>query len=41
MPITAYEPDYAQRMEAATRWTTDHGFEPVFFHEGILSGSVS
>jgi hypothetical protein len=33
---TAYEPDYAQRIEAAVRWTTDHGYKPVFFHEGIL-----
>jgi len=31
-----YEPDYAQRIEAAIRWTTDHGYTPSFFHEGIL-----
>jgi hypothetical protein len=33
---TDYEPDYAQRIETAIRWTTDHGYKPAFFHEGIL-----
>ena len=28
--------DVARRIEAAIRWTTDHGYQPVFFHEGIL-----
>lgn len=32
----AYQPDYAQRIEAAIRWTTEHGYQPSFFHEGIL-----
>lgn len=32
----AYVPDHAQRIEAAIRWTTDHGYKPSFFHEGIL-----
>jgi len=32
----AYVPDHAQRIEAAIRWTTDHGYKPCFFHEGIL-----
>ena len=31
-------PDHAQRCEAAIRWATDHGYEPVFFHEGLLGG---
>ncbi|MDA0747489.1 MAG: hypothetical protein O2954_13295 [bacterium] len=29
-------PDHAQRLNAAIRWVTDHGYEPVFFHEGYL-----
>ena len=31
-------PDHAQRLEAAIRWVTEHGYEPVFFHEGLLGG---
>ncbi len=31
-----YLPDCAQRVEAAIRWTTEHGYEPCFFDEGIL-----
>ena len=38
---TDYEPDYAQRIEAAIRWTTDHGYKPCFFHEGILGSPES
>lgn len=34
----AYVPDHAQRCEAAIRWATDHGYRPVFFHEGLLGG---
>ena len=34
----AYVPDHAQRCEAAIRWATDHGYQPVFFHEGFLGG---
>jgi hypothetical protein len=34
----AFVPDHAQRCEAAIRWTTDHGYKPVFFHEGFLGG---
>lgn len=30
--------DHAQRCEAAIRWTTQHGYKPVFFHEGFLGG---
>jgi hypothetical protein len=29
-------PDHAERMEAAVRWVTEHGYEPVFFHQGLL-----
>ncbi len=31
-------PDHAQRLDAAIRWVTEHGYEPVFFHEGFLGG---
>ena len=37
----AYVPDHAQRIEAAIRWTTDHGYKPSFFHEGILGSQES
>jgi len=33
-----YIPDHAQRIETAVRWATEHGFKPVFFHEGFLGG---
>ncbi|MCX7424577.1 MAG: hypothetical protein NTW96_02940 [Planctomycetia bacterium] len=33
-----YVADHAERCEAAIRWATDHGYEPVFFHEGLLGG---
>ena len=33
-----YLPDHFQRLEAAIRWVTEHGYEPVFFHEGFLGG---
>jgi len=33
-----YFPDHFQRLEAAIRWVTEHGYEPVFFHEGFLGG---
>jgi hypothetical protein len=29
-------PDHAQRIETAIRWATEHGYEPVFLHEGFL-----
>lgn len=35
----AYVPDHAKRCEAAIRWTTDHGYKPVWFHEGFLGGA--
>ena len=31
-------PDHAQRLEVAIRWVTEHGYKPVFFHEGSLGG---
>jgi len=31
-------PDHAQRLDAAIRWVTEHGYKPVFFHEGFLGG---
>ena len=31
-----YLPDHAQRIEAAVRWVTERGHEPVFLHEGFL-----
>jgi hypothetical protein len=33
-----YLPDHVQRCEAAIRWASEHGYEPVFFHEGLLGG---
>jgi hypothetical protein len=33
-----YIPDHPQRLDAAIRWVTDHGYRPVFFHEGLLGG---
>lgn len=32
----SYVPDHAQRLDAAIRWVTEHGYKPVFFHEGLL-----
>ncbi len=29
-------PDHAARLDAAFRWVTEHGYRPVFFHEGFL-----
>lgn len=29
-------PDHPQRIEAAIRWATENGYEPVFLHEGFL-----
>ncbi len=33
-----YLPDHPQRLDAAIRWVTEHGYQPVFFHEGLLGG---
>lgn len=35
-----YVPDHAQRLDAAIRWVTEHGFKPVFFHEGFLGAPI-
>jgi hypothetical protein len=35
-----YIPDHFQRIEAAIRWVTEHGYKPVFFHEGFLGGQM-
>jgi hypothetical protein len=32
----AYVPDHFQRLDAAIRFMTERGYEPVFFHEGLL-----
>jgi hypothetical protein len=31
-----YSPDQPERLETAIRWVTEHGYKPVFFHEGML-----
>jgi len=33
-----YLPDHPKRVEAAIGWATDHGYQPTFFHEGLLGG---
>jgi hypothetical protein len=33
-----YRPDHFKRLDAAIRFCTKHGYEPVFFHEGFLGG---
>ncbi|NQT37612.1 MAG: hypothetical protein HQ581_08995 [Planctomycetes bacterium] len=33
-----YIPDHARRLDAAIRWVTEQGYQPVFFHEGLLGG---
>jgi hypothetical protein len=35
-----YIPDHPQRLDAAIRWVTEHGYKPVLFHEGLLGGRV-
>lgn len=29
-------PDHAKRLETTVRWLTEHGYKPVFFHEGFM-----
>jgi hypothetical protein len=36
---SGYVPDHRERVEAAIRWAGDHGYQPVFFHEGLLGGA--
>jgi hypothetical protein len=35
-----YLPDHFQRLDVAIHWVTEHGYGPVFFHEGFLGGPV-
>ncbi len=35
-----YLPDHAHRLDTALRWVTEHGYKPVFFHEGFLGVSA-
>ena len=35
---TNYVPDHFQRLDAAIRWVTENGYEPVLYHEGFLGG---
>ncbi len=36
-----YVPDHPQRLGATLRWVTEHGYKPVFFHEGLLGASAT
>ncbi len=31
-----YVPDHVQRLDTALRFCTEHGYKPVFYHEGLL-----
>ena len=33
-----YRPDHFQRLDTAIRFCAERGYEPVFFHEGLLGG---
>jgi hypothetical protein len=33
-----YLPDHGKRIETAIHWVTEHGYKPVFFHEGFIGG---
>jgi len=35
-----YIPDHPQRLDTAIRWVTEHGYKPVFFHEGFLGAPL-
>ena len=35
-----YIPDHAERLDKTIRWVTERGYEPVFFHEGLLGGKA-
>lgn len=35
-----YVPDHFQRLDKTIRWLTEHGYKPVFFHEGILGAQL-
>ena len=32
-----YLPDHFERLDRAIRWVTEHGYKPVFYHEGFLA----
>lgn len=32
-----YLPDHFKRLEVAIRWVTEHGYKPVFYHDGFLA----
>ncbi|MEN6494421.1 MAG: hypothetical protein ABFD16_09020 [Thermoguttaceae bacterium] len=36
----AYIPDHFQRLDAALRWVTERGYQPVFLHEGFLGAPL-
>ena len=36
----AYIPDHFERLDTTLRWVTEHGYKPVFYHEGFLGGRV-
>lgn len=31
-----YVPDHGERLNQTLRWVTDRGYEPVFFHQGLM-----
>ena len=35
-----YVPDHFERLDVAIRWVTEHGYKPVFFHEGFMGGPL-
>lgn len=35
-----HRPDMFQRVETAIRFVTEHGYKPVFFHEGFLGAPI-
>jgi hypothetical protein len=35
-----YIPDHFKRLDTAIQWVTEHGYKPVFFHDGFLGGPV-
>ncbi|MHB8901834.1 MAG: hypothetical protein ACYC6Y_24020 [Thermoguttaceae bacterium] len=35
-----YIPDHPKRLDVAIRWVTENGYQPVFFHEGLLGGKA-
>lgn len=37
-PNRRHIPDHFQRLDTTIRWMTEHGYAPVFFHEGFLGG---